>query len=67
MNGYSSHTYSWVNAAGEMFWVKYHFMTDQGIEFLTQDEADELAGVDGDYPPRDLYERSSAASTRAGR
>ena len=29
-----------VNAAGERFWVKYHFITDQGIEFLTQDEAD---------------------------
>ena len=43
MNGYSSHTYMWVNAAGERFWVKYHFKTDQGIEFLTQDEADQMA------------------------
>ena len=34
MNGYSSHTYMWVNAKGERFWVKYHFKTDQGIEFL---------------------------------
>ena len=56
MNGYSSHTYMWVNADGERFWVKYHFMTDQGIEFLTQEEADRLAGLDGDYHPRDLYE-----------
>jgi catalase len=56
MNGYSSHTYSWVNAAGELFWVKYHFITDQGIEFLTQAEADELAGKDADYHRRDLYE-----------
>ena len=43
MNGYSSHTYMWINAAGEKFWVKYHFKTDQGIEFLTQDEADQMA------------------------
>src|SRR6266576_1826965 len=50
MNGYSSHTYSWTNAAGEIFWVKYHFISDQGIEFLTQAEADDLAGKDGDYP-----------------
>jgi catalase len=56
MNGYSSHTYSWVNAEGEIFWVKYHFISDQGIEFLTQDAADDLAGVDGDYHQRDLYE-----------
>jgi catalase len=56
MNGYSSHTYMWVNAKGQKFWVKYHFKTDQGIDFLTQAEADRLAGVDGDYHVRDLYE-----------
>ncbi|SCX31268.1 catalase [Mycolicibacterium fluoranthenivorans] len=56
MNGYSSHTYSWINAAGEIFWVKYHFKSDQGVEFLTQDEGDELAGVDGDAHQRDLYD-----------
>lgn len=56
MNGYSSHTYMWVNAKSEKFWVKYHFKTNQGVEFLTQQEADNLAGVDGDYHTRDLYE-----------
>jgi len=56
MNGYSSHTYMWVNAAGERFWVKYHFKTDQGIDFLTQQEADDLAGTDADYHQRDLYQ-----------
>src|SRR6201994_408628 len=55
MNGYSSHTYSWVNAAGEIFWVKYHFISDQGIDYIPQAEADELAGKDGDYHQRDLY------------
>ena len=56
MNGYSSHTYSWVNASGEIYWVKYHFISDQGIEFFTQAEADEMAGKDADYHQRDLYE-----------
>ncbi|HNP64191.1 MAG TPA: catalase [Woeseiaceae bacterium] len=56
MNGYGSHTYMWVNAEGEKFWVKYHFKTDQGIEFLTQSEADTMAGVDADYHRRDLFE-----------
>jgi len=55
MNGYSSHTYMWINAQGERFWVKYHFKTDQGIDFLTQEDADRLAGEDGDYHQRDLY------------
>jgi catalase len=54
MNGYGSHTYSWINAAAEIFWVKYHFITDQGIEFLTQPEAEEIAGKDGDFHQRDL-------------
>jgi catalase len=56
MNGYTSHTYMWINEAGEEFWVKYHFKTDQGIEFFTQDEADQMAAVDTDYHTRDLFE-----------
>ncbi|MEU4311343.1 catalase [Nocardia sp. NPDC024068] len=56
MNGYSSHTYMWVNAEGQKFWVKYHFKTDQGIDFLTQEEADRTAGADSDYHMRDLYQ-----------
>jgi catalase len=45
----------WINAAGERFWVKYHFKTDQGIEFFTQDEGDQMASADTDYHQRDLY------------
>lgn len=55
MDGFSSHTYMWINAKGEKFWVKYHFETDQGNDFLTQAEADKLAGEDGDYHRRDLF------------
>jgi catalase len=54
MNGYGSHTYLWQNAGGEKFWVKYHFKTDQGIGFLTQVDADRIAGEDADYHIRDL-------------
>jgi len=56
MNGYSSHTYMWMNASGEKFWVKYHFKTDQGIECLTQEEADRLAGEQPDLHRKDLFE-----------
>jgi catalase len=44
----------WVNGSGERFWVKYHFKTDQGIEYLTQEEGDRIAGTDADYHRRDL-------------
>lgn len=56
MHGFSSHTYMWINDSGERFWVKYHFLTDQGIENLTQEEADRIAGSDADYHRRDLFE-----------
>jgi catalase len=56
MHGYGSHTFGWQNRGGEKFWVKYHFKTDQGIECLTQSEADALAGTDADVHRRDLWE-----------
>jgi catalase len=54
MNGYGSHTFQWVNAAGEQFFVKYHFKTDQGIECLTTDEAARLAGENPESHTVDL-------------
>ena len=56
MNGYGSQTFSWINAAGQTFWVKFHWISDQGVEGLTQAEADRLAGADGDLHQRDLYD-----------
>ncbi|GAB2520458.1 catalase [Paramicrobacterium agarici] len=56
MDGFGSHTYQWINAEGERFWVKYHFKTDQGIENLTNEQGEKLAGQDADYHQRDLYE-----------
>ncbi|MEH6379320.1 catalase [Streptomyces sp. KLMMK] len=56
MNGYGSHTYQWQNEAGEVFWVKYHFKTDQGIKNFTQDEGNRIAGEDPDFHQRDLRE-----------
>src|SRR5690606_6310951 len=56
MNGYGSHTYMWVNEAGAKWWVKYHFHTDQGMEFLTNDEAARLAGDNADFHRQDLFE-----------
>ncbi|MGH3546186.1 MAG: catalase [Mycobacteriales bacterium] len=56
MDGFGSHTYMWANAAGEKFWVKYHFKTEQGIEFLTADEAAAIVADDADFHRRDLFE-----------
>src|SRR2546421_1138475 len=56
MNGYSSHTYMWVNAEGKRVWVKYHFKTEQGIQNFTASEAQAMAGADPDFHRRDLFE-----------
>ncbi|HWH26000.1 MAG TPA: catalase [Pseudolysinimonas sp.] len=56
MPGFGSHTYQWINAAGERFWVKYHFQALQGNEEMEGIEAEAIAGADADYYRRDLYE-----------
>ncbi len=56
MDGFGSHTYQWINAQGERFWVKYHFKTRQGWETLTDDEAGEiLKKGDFDHNREDLF------------
>ena len=56
MHGFGSHTYSFINAANERFWVKFHFRTQQGIENLSNAEAEALIGKDRESHQRDLYE-----------
>ena len=56
MNGYGSHTYSFINAQDERFWVKFHFKTQQGIKNMAPGEADIMAGKDPDYHTRHLFE-----------
>lgn len=54
-NGYGSHTYKWVNDQGEAFWVKYHFVSEQGVKGLDVDLAQKLAGENPDYHTEDLF------------
>ena len=54
MDGFGSHTYRWTNAAGESFWIKYHFRTDTGNDFLPSDEAARIGGADPNHHLNDL-------------
>src|SRR6266446_5832398 len=56
MNGYSSHTFSLINAKNELSYVKWHFKTKQDVQNLTREQADEMRGKDPDYAQRDLFE-----------
>lgn len=55
MDGFGSHTFSLINAAGERVWVKWHLKTQQGIKNLSAEEAVRLAGTDPDHAQRDLF------------
>jgi len=56
MNGYSGHTFKWVNDQGKSVWVRYHFKTDSGIKNMDVERASRLAGEDPDYHTRELFE-----------
>lgn len=60
MNGYGSHTYSLISADQKRYWVKFHFKTQQGIECLTDAEAEAIVGKDRESNQRDLYESIEA-------
>ena len=55
VNGYGSHTYSLINAAGERSWVKFHFKTQQGHRHWTNAEAEQVVAKDRESSQRDLY------------
>lgn len=55
MHGFSSHAYSMINKEGVRHWVKYHFLTQQGIEYLTNEEANKINATDRESFGRDLH------------
>ena len=62
VNGYGSHTYSLINASGDRFWVKFHFKTLQGIQTLTNSEAEAIVAKDRESNQRDLFENIQAGN-----
>ena len=56
MHGFGSHTFSFINAANERFWVKFHFECMQGIKNLSDAEATDLIGRDRESAQRDLFD-----------
>lgn len=56
MHGFGSHTYSFISADNQRYWVKFHFRCQQGIENLMDDEAEVLVGRDRESSQRDLFD-----------
>ncbi len=55
INGYGSHTFSFINARNERFWVKFHFKTLQGHKHWTNAEAAEVVGRTRESTQEDLF------------
>lgn len=55
MNGYGSHTYSFWNDQGERYWIKFHFKTQQGHDFYTNEEAAKVTGQTREKYQEELY------------
>jgi catalase len=55
MNGYGSHTFSFINAKNERYWVKFHFKTQQGFKFHTNREAEAIVGKTRESYQQDLF------------
>jgi catalase len=56
MNGYGSHTYSFLNTDGQRYWVKFHFKTQQGIQCIPPEEAAQITGENPDYHTLQLFD-----------
>jgi len=56
MHGFGSHTFSFINANDERFWVKFHFKSMQGIENYTDAEAAQVVAQDRESAQRDLID-----------
>ena len=55
INGYGSHTFSFITANNERFWVKFHFKTQQGHQHWTNAEASKVVGRTRESTQEDLY------------
>jgi catalase len=56
MHGFGSHTFSMINTDNERVWVKFHFVSNQGIENLTDSQAEVAIGKDRESHQADLYD-----------
>ncbi|MFL9949122.1 catalase [Paraburkholderia agricolaris] len=54
MHGFGSHTYSFINANNERFWVKFHFKSMQGVENFTDAEAARVVAQNRESAQQDL-------------
>jgi len=56
MHGFGSHTYSFINKDNIRHWVKFHYVSQQGIDNFSDEEAAAVVGGDRESSQRDLFD-----------
>ncbi len=56
MEGFGVHAFRFINARGDSHFVKFHWKPKLGVHGLAWDEAQKIAGKDGDFHRRDLWD-----------
>ena len=56
MDGFGVHAFKWVNAEGQVKYVKYKWTSQQGVRGLTGDEAEKVVAKDWQHSTNDLYQ-----------
>lgn len=56
VEGFGIHTYKFINAEGQVHFVRFHFKPELGVHSLVWDEAQKLQGRDPDFHRKDLEE-----------
>lgn len=62
MSGFGNHSFMWYTDEKNYHWVKYHFITNQGIKNLTAEQAEKLAGQNPNAFTQDLYDSISSGN-----
>lgn len=56
MEGFGVHSFKFINEAGKVHFVKFHFKPRLGVHSVAWNEAQMISGVDSDFHKRDLWE-----------
>ncbi|UXI23307.1 tryptophan 5-hydroxylase 1-like [Sarcoptes scabiei] len=56
MDGWGSHTYKLINEKNQPFYNKFYWRSEQGVENLSNEKANELIVTDPDYGVHDLFD-----------
>ncbi|MFD1066338.1 catalase [Oceanobacillus locisalsi] len=61
--GHSVSTYVWRNAEGRRRYIKYLWIPFDGVEYITNEEAEKLAAINPDYSGEDLFQTIASGET----